>query len=111
MLLSRAQTGTVLATTPVMCVISALIGANYGANLSLFPSITKDFYGLRHFGMNYGWVFTAWGVGGFLLAFVAGKMYDVYKTFAIAYYSASILLVLAAIMVFFVKTPEDAGNA
>ncbi|MCF7975980.1 MAG: OFA family MFS transporter [Phycisphaerae bacterium] len=111
MVLSRAQAGTALATTPVMCVISALIGANYGANLSLFPSITKDFYGLKHFGMNYGWVFTAWGVGGFVLAFIAGKMYDVYKTFAIAYYSASILLVLAAIMVFFVKTPKDTGNA
>lgn len=111
MVLSKAQAGTALGSTPVMCVISALIGANYGANLSLFPSITKDFYGLKHFGMNYGWVFTAWGVGGFVLAYVAGQMYDKYKTFSIAYYSASVLLVLAAIMVFFVKTPKNTENA
>jgi OFA family oxalate/formate antiporter-like MFS transporter len=107
-ILSRATSDNVLGTIPAMAIISALIGANYGANLSLFPSITKDFYGLKNFGMNYGLVFTAWGVGGFLLAYLAGKMYDVHQTFAIAYYGASALLVLAAIMVFLVKPPHHA---
>ena len=105
-LLSRAQNNNVLGTVPVMAIISALIGANYGANLSLFPSITKDFYGLKNFGMNYGLVFTAWGVGGFLLAYLAGKMYDIHQTFDIAYYGASGLLVLAAIVVFLLKQPH-----
>ena len=89
-----------------MAVISALIGANYGANLSLFPSITKDFYGLKNFGMNYGLVFTAWGVGGFMLAKLAGSMYVKYQTFEIAYYGASALLILAAIMTILVKAPH-----
>ena len=73
----------------------------------MFPSITKDFYGLKNFGVNYGLVFTAWGVGGFLLAKLAGSMYVKYQTFDVAYYSASILLVIAAIMVFFVKAPHE----
>jgi hypothetical protein len=51
-------------------------------------------------------VFTAWGVGGFMLAFLAGKMYDIHKTFAIAYYGACILLILAAVMTPFVKPPQ-----
>lgn len=106
MLLSITKEGTFLAKVPVLAVLSALIGANYGANLALFPSLTKDYYGLKNFGMNYGLVFTAWGVGGFMLAFLAGKMYDIHKTFAIAYYGASILLVLAAICVFLVKPPQ-----
>jgi OFA family oxalate/formate antiporter-like MFS transporter len=104
--ISRAHEGNVFGSIPVMCVISALIGANYGANLSLFPSITKDFYGLKNFGMNYGLVFTAWGVGGFLLAKLAGMMYVKHQTFNVAYYFASALLVLAALMVFFVKPPQ-----
>lgn len=104
--LSRATSENTLGTIPAMAVISALIGANYGANLSLFPSITKDFYGLKNFGMNYGLVFTAWGVGGFLLAMLAGRMYDTHQTFVIAYYGASTLLVLAAIMVIFIKPPH-----
>ncbi|MCS7090115.1 MAG: OFA family MFS transporter [Verrucomicrobiota bacterium] len=48
-------------------VVAALMGANYGANLALFPSFCKDLWGLRHFGTNYGLLFTAWGVGGLLL--------------------------------------------
>ncbi len=105
-LLSKASVENFLGTVPAMAIISALIGANYGSNLALFPSITKDFYGLKNFGMNYGLVFTSWGVGGFILAFIAGKMYDEYQTFNIAYYSASALLILAAIMVFFLKPPH-----
>jgi len=106
LLISRATGDNALGKIPAMVIISMFIGANYGANLSLFPSITKDFYGLKNFGMNYGLVFTAWGAGGFVLAFLAGKMYDIHKTFAIAYYGASILLVLAAITVFFLKPPH-----
>src|ERR1041385_7151978 len=51
----------------IIVVMAALIGANYGANLSLFPSFTKDLWGLKSFGMNYGVLFTAWGVGGLVL--------------------------------------------
>jgi OFA family oxalate/formate antiporter-like MFS transporter len=82
-----------------------LIGPTTGKPC-LFPSITKDYYGLKNFGVNYGLVFTAWGVGGFMLAFLAGKIYDIHKTFAIAYFGASVLLILAAITVFFVKPPH-----
>ncbi len=109
MLLSVASADNALGNVVVMSMLSALIGANYGANLALFPSITKDFYGLKNFGMNYGLVFTSWGVGGFMLAKLAGSMYVKYQTFNIAYYGASVLLVLAAAMVFFVKPPHHAA--
>jgi OFA family oxalate/formate antiporter-like MFS transporter len=106
MLLSRATQGSMLAAAPILALISALVGANYGANLSLFPSITKDFYGLKNFGMNYGLVFTAWGVGGFMLALGAGKVYDLYHTFSYAYYGAVTLLILAALVALLLKAPK-----
>ncbi|MEZ5429892.1 MAG: hypothetical protein R3F31_01660 [Verrucomicrobiales bacterium] len=46
---------------PLIVLLATLIGFNYGANLSLFPSLTKDLWGLKSFGMNYGILFTAWG--------------------------------------------------
>lgn len=104
-LLALAKEGSFLATIPVMIILSALIGANYGANLSLFPSVTKDFYGIDHFGTNYGLVFTAWGVGGFMLSLLAGRLYDVYQTFAVAYYGAAGLLLAAAVVSLFLKGP------
>ena len=105
-IISKATSDNILGSVPAMVLISALIGANYGANLSLFPSITKDYFGPANFGMNYGLVFTAWGVGGFMLAKLAGMMYVKHQSFNFAYFGASGLLVLAAIMVFFVKPPH-----
>ena len=90
----------------------ALVGANYGSNLALFPSITKNFYGLKNFGMNYGCVFTAWGIGGFILAQFAarvydGKVFEVWKgSYEFAFYTSAALLVMAGIMTFIVKPPQ-----
>jgi len=106
LLLSQATEGSLLANAAVLAVVSALIGANYGANLSLFPSVTKDYYGLENLGMNYGLVFTAWGFGGFTLALLAGKVYDATESFNFAYYCSVALLALAAVTTFFVRPPH-----
>jgi len=106
-LLSMATSGHgALSTATALTVMAAIVGANYGSNLSLFPSITKDYYGVKNFGVNYGLVFTAWGIGGFLLALLAGKVYDASKSFNFAFYTSAALLVLAAIMTFVVKAPH-----
>ncbi|MBF0525063.1 MAG: OFA family MFS transporter [Deltaproteobacteria bacterium] len=51
---------------PIFLILTLFIGANYGSNLSIFPSATKDQWGLKNFGVNYGAVFSAWGVAGFV---------------------------------------------
>ncbi len=104
-LISQAKPGSALATTPVLSLISAAIGANYGANLALFPSITKDFYGLKSFGTNYGLVFTAWGVGGFMLSLYAGSVYQETKSFDFAYIASAVLLGLGALGTLLIKPP------
>lgn len=105
-LFSMALPNSATGSLPVILCLSALVGANYGANLSLFPSITKDYYGLKNFGVNYGLVFTAWGFGGFLLAQVASKLYDKFGTFAYNYYGGAALLIVAAIAAMLVKPPH-----
>lgn len=52
----------------IIVLLATLIGFNYGTNLSLFPLFTKALWGLKNFGANYGFVFTAWGVGGFIMS-------------------------------------------
>jgi OFA family oxalate/formate antiporter-like MFS transporter len=91
---------------PVFAIVSALIGANYGANLALYPSVTKDYYGLKNFGVNYGLVFTAWGVGGFVLPLLAGRLYDAYGSFKVSCYLAASLLVVAAIVAILLRAPH-----
>lgn len=108
LMLSHARTGSFLGTTPALVLLSVLIGASYGANLALFPSLTKDYYGLANFGVNYGLVFTAWGVGGFTLSLIAGSVFDRTHNFTLAYYYSVGLLLVAAALTFLVKPPDSA---
>jgi MFS family permease len=77
-----------------------IIGACYGANLSLFPSATKDNFGLKSFGLNYGIMFTAWGVGGLVLPRIAGMVKDATGNASLAFHAASILMIIASMLTF-----------
>jgi OFA family oxalate/formate antiporter-like MFS transporter len=89
-----------------LVVASVLIGFNYGANLSVFPSAAKDYFGLKNFGVNYGFIFTAWGVGGILGPILSGWIFDASKNFNNAYLIASICLIIAAALTFVVRPPK-----
>ncbi len=110
LLLSQAKSDTVLGQPVVMAVLSALIGANFGANLALFPAVTKDFYGLKHFGANYGLMFTAYGAGGFGLSLLAGLLHDLWGTYTIACYLAAGLLLAAAVLTLLVRPPKTTAE-
>ena len=75
-----------------------MIGACYGANLALFPSATKDHFGMKSFGLNYGVMFTAWGVGGLILPRIAGMIKDITGKEDLAFYIASGLMICGAIL-------------
>ena len=117
LLTTASSQGSTLGNEVSLTILAALLGANYGSNLALFPAFTKDFYGLKNFGVNYGLVFTAWGVGGFMLAKLAGWVYDgaivaAWKgSYNFAFYTSASLLVLAAAVVFFVKPPHHTEPA
>lgn len=77
---------------------SAAVGFNYGACLSLFPSTTADQWGTKNLGLNYGILFTSWGVGGVVGPMLAGKIADTTGSYAAAYNVAGTLLIFAAFL-------------
>ena len=88
-------------SSPVILLLMAtFIGFNYGSNLSLFPSATKDFFGLKNFGVNYGIVFTAWGVGGFVLSRVSQMIKAHTGSYSYSYVVAGGLLILGLLLTF-----------
>lgn len=95
-----------LETYSALFIASILIGFNYGANLSVFPSVTKDYFGLKNFGLNYGLIFTAWGAGGILGPILSGWIYDQAKNFNNAYLIASVCLLIAAALTFITRPPK-----
>jgi nitrate/nitrite transporter NarK len=94
----------------VVVLVAALIGANYGANLALFPSFTKDLWGLKHFGVNYGMLFTAWGVGGLVLSRVQQMLTAASGgSYTTSLLTAGGLLVLGAVMTFWIRSGARAA--
>ncbi len=89
----------------VLLVLAAFVGAMYGANLTLFPAMTYDFFGTKCGGVNYGLVFTAWGAGGVLGSIGSGFAKDVFGSFSVAFWVAAVLLLVAAGLVGLVKHP------
>jgi MFS transporter, OFA family, oxalate/formate antiporter len=83
-----------------MMFIVLLIGANYGSNLSLFPSATKDYFGLKNFGLNYGILFTAWGAAGLIAPWVNGRIKDVSGSNDLTYFLIIGLLLTGAALTF-----------
>ena len=86
-----------------LVLLTIFMGFNYGTNLSLFPSYTKDLWGLKNFGMNYGIVFSAWGVGGFVMGRMSQMLNASTGTFSSSFMTAGILLVIGAVLTFVLK--------
>lgn len=74
------------------------IGFNYGANLALFPSFTKDLWGFRNFGVNYGIVFSAWGVGGFFMSRLSQTLAARTGSYASSFVVAGAMLAAGALL-------------
>ncbi len=77
-------------------IASAWVGLNFGGNFALFPSATADYFGTKNVGMNYGWIFTAYGVAGILGPVVGGVLYDATGAYIMAFVFAGILCFVAA---------------
>ena len=94
-------------TSMVMLPVAAAVGFCYGANLSLFPSTTAGFFGTKNLGVDYGLVFTAWGVGGVFGSMTAGTIVDNTGAYGLAYGAAAVLCLIAAGLTFVTKPPSS----
>jgi MFS family permease len=77
----------------------------YGTQLSVNASTTSDFWGTKNAGLNYGLLFTAWGVAGIIGPRVAGVLFDKYQNYQAAFYTAAVLAVVALIFEFLARRP------
>lgn len=81
---------------------ATLIGFNFGGNFALFPTITADTFGGKNVGMNYPFVFLAYGLGGLLGPILGGKLGDT-GNFPLAFTISGIAVLLGTLLIFMVK--------
>lgn len=88
--LARSMAGIYLAV--------AIIGFNYGANFTIFPSLTAECFGIKNLGVNYGMVFSAFGLGGTLGPIIGSLVYDATRSYTAAFTTAAFLVLLAVVI-------------
>jgi len=77
----------------------------FGAQLSVFATTTADFFGTRYLGLNYGLLFTAYGVAGIIGPLIASRVFSASGSYANAFYIAAGLSVIALISISMARPP------
>ena len=78
----------------------------YGTQLSVNGSATADFWGTKNAGINYGMLFTAWGVAGIIGPRIGGVLFDKYKNYQMAFYTAGVLAAVALVAELMARRPK-----
>jgi len=105
----------------------SVVGLCFGGYLALFPAFTADFFGTKHYGVNYGWMFSAYGAGGIVGPFLAAALMKVSakvpyqvtdaagtlseKVFTVgnyrpAFFVAAAMCVVAVLLTLLIKPPK-----
>lgn len=122
----RVVSGTLLVTTLAVAVMAFLpltpvlfflcvsaIAFCFGGNITVFPAIVGDFFGLKHHSKNYGVIYQGFGIGALSGSFIAAQLGGFHATFiAIVVMSAlSLLITLWIKPPKYQRTAHDMPNA
>jgi MFS family permease len=94
-----------LHTVPLVLIAFALILACYGGGFAVMPSFNADYFGTKYLGQNYGYILTAWGLGGLVGPYIAGAVHDRTGSYSGALMPMAIMLLIAIVLPFITKKP------
>jgi OFA family oxalate/formate antiporter-like MFS transporter len=87
-------------------IITCAIYFCFGGNFSLFPTATADLFGSKNLGPNYGLVFTAYGVAGFIGAVGVRYLVTIFGSYLILFIVMGLFSVCSAVLAFILKPPK-----
>lgn len=89
-LMMNAQPGAVATYLIAFCLFWFCLGGW----LAIAPTLTLRLFNPDHYAQNYGWVFTAYGVGALCGTLVTGQIRDGWGSYTLAFYPMAILAIL-----------------
>lgn len=93
---------TIAVSMSTLYIAAALLGWGFAVTLALFPTLTALCFGAKHLGVNYGLVFTAFGVGA-LAPSMGAAIFDATGSYATAFMIAGIMAALGVILCLVLK--------
>ncbi|MFG0283332.1 MAG: OFA family MFS transporter [Phycisphaerales bacterium JB039] len=79
-----------------LAVAASIVGFNFGGNFALFPSATADLFGSKNLGVNYGFVFTSYGIAGVVGIAAGNAAKTATGSYGLAFTVAGALCLLSA---------------
>ncbi len=78
----------------------------FGGNFSLFPTATADLFGMKNLGPNYGMVFTAYGIAGFMGATMVNTFVTLFGGYLSLFIIMGIMSFGATLVAYLIKPPS-----
>ncbi len=116
----RTMIGISMIAMPALYAVGSNVGALYlavfvvywcyGTQLSVNGVAVSDFWGTKNAGVNYGLLFTAWGVAGIIGPRIGGVLFDRYHNYKAAFYAAAALAAVALLCELLLRRPGVASR-
>lgn len=74
----------------------------FGGNITVFPAIVGDFFGLKHHSKNYGVIYQGFGIGALSGSFIAARFGGFHATFI----AIAVLSTLSLLIALWIKPPK-----
>ncbi len=81
------------------------VGFAFGGTLALMPAFTADYFGTKNLGVNYGWLFSAYGVAGVVQPLYAARLRGLVDSWATIFYYLAGACILGLICAALVRAP------
>ncbi|SLM62906.1 Oxalate/formate antiporter. Putative antiporter, pyruvate-inducible; inner membrane protein [Dickeya aquatica] len=105
-LLVTALAVTVMAFLPLNAVTFFLctgaIAFCFGGNITVYPAIVADFFGLKHHSKNYGLIYQGFGLGPLVGSLIAAALGGFHSTFI----AIALLSVVSLVITLFIQPPR-----
>jgi OFA family oxalate/formate antiporter-like MFS transporter len=83
----------------------------WGQIYSLFPSMSGDYFGVKHATSNYAVLYTAKGVASIIGGYVAALLYEQSGSWAMGFYGSAIMALAAAVLGYGLRTWQANAKA
>ncbi len=85
----------------------ALFWLNLGGWLAIAPAATGIYFGSKYYSKNYGFIFTAYGIGAILGTLISGSLRDILGSYIYVFYPVIAAAVIGVIMsLLLLKKPD-----
>ncbi|AIN17210.1 MULTISPECIES: OFA family MFS transporter [Yersinia] len=76
----------------------------FGGNITVFPAIVGDFFGLKNHSKNYGIIYQGFGLGALAGSFIAARLGGYHATFIVI----AVMSVVSLLLTLIIKPPKGA---